>query len=206
MPNTSVPAAAIGLPDANRFFPALERTPNLSRRAALGGVAAASLGLCSPIVGSETTPSDLRASAGQSKNGSSGALKFEASGYNRPSQSGSVDTWAIPSENGGNYPDPIFAAINRHKVARRVVENFVGDEDTFGELCSAEMAVWREMVDVQPTTLAGLLAQVNAVLVYPDVIHGAAVEGPLQALQSVSNYFHNLSLTDEQKSAEAAHA
>ena len=54
MPNALIPAAAPGLPDAHQFFPEPKRTSYLSRRAALAGVAAASLAPCSALAAGQS--------------------------------------------------------------------------------------------------------------------------------------------------------
>jgi hypothetical protein len=77
----------------------------------------------------------------------------------------SLPAISIPAIAG--EPDPIFDAIEACRKAWRDTEDATSDEES-GAAGDRHATAVRQMVDIVPTTLAGLAALVNHVLEYDD--------------------------------------
>jgi hypothetical protein len=81
----------------------------------------------------------------------------------------------VPAAHEGlpNLPDPIHALIEEHRTAQALMDQMSWELDEkdprFLAALDQELALWRSLVKIRPTTLAGAAALAAYTENYPDV-------------------------------------
>jgi hypothetical protein len=97
--------------------------------------------------------------------------------------------------------DPIFALIEEHRAARKHLERLykqLEDEDDprIASADAVELGLWRRLVQVRPTTLAGVAAFAKYVSNYPDASHYG--EGLHHAMRAIAAALRNLKASERE--------